>query len=367
MRHGKWLCLVGLSSVVVQTALSGECNHDCADADQDEKGCCPVPGPTPMVPSTPAVSKPVPRQVTDGPVAPKPALAAGMGGATCEAGMAVTADTAGHCCWAGQVWSNTRTLCVGVPTSCPPGFAVIGERCQGPRGATVSRAPASVVASPTLGAMRYIPAGSFTMGSPATEPLREADEVQHVVTLTRGFYLMEHEVTQAQWVRTMGSNPSDSSCGPGCPVDLVSWDDAVEFAALLSDRDGRHYRLPTEAEWEYAARGPSEGPYAGSDDADAVGWHAGNAQGAAHLPCLRQRNGFGLCDMSGNVFEWTSDGYAAYTPGPATDPVGGGAMRVSRGGSWDFPQRYQRVAYRDYDATYVSRKDLGFRLAMAPP
>jgi formylglycine-generating enzyme required for sulfatase activity len=224
--------------------------------------------------------------------------------------------------------------------------------------------------SPTLGTMKWIPAGTFTMGSAASEAGRGDDEVQHRVTLTKGFWLMEHEVTQGEWQAVMGSNPSGfSSCGPTCPMEKVSWNDAVEYAKRASARDGVTYRLPTESEWEYAARGGQEAVYAGSNEATAVGWIARNSGGTTHALCQKPRNGYGLCDMTGNVWEWVSDWYGDYPTGSVSDPAGAssGSDRVPRGGGWDNSAQNARVANR-YRRDPASRNVyLGFRLARTSP
>ena len=226
-------------------------------------------------------------------------------------------------------------------------------------------ASGSDYASKSLGTMKWIPPGTFSMGSPSSESDRSDDETQHSVTLTKGYWMMEHEVTQGEWEAVMGSNPSNfTACGAKCPVEQVSWDDAVAFAAKVSDLDGVRYRLPTEAEWERAAGGGRAGErYAGGNEVDAVGWTRGNSGSTTHPVCKKQRNGYGLCDMTGNVWEWTSDWYAAY-PGTTTDPVGApsGSHRVIRGGSWLIVPAAARVAYRNWDSPDFRRYDLGVRL-----
>ncbi len=223
--------------------------------------------------------------------------------------------------------------------------------------------------SPTLGTMKWIPPGTFTMGSPETEAGRFFDEPQHSVTLSNGFLLMEHEVTQGEWQAVMGSNPSNfTACGATCPVEQVSWDDAVAFAQKASERDGVEYTLPTEAQWEYAARGGRttgwETLYSGSDEATSVGWIDDNSENTTHAVCGLSRNGYGLCDMTGNVWEWTLDGYGDYA-GSATDPTGAsaGSYRVNRGGSWDYSAQDARVAFRGRSDPTLRNLNLGFRLS----
>ena len=208
--------------------------------------------------------------------------------------------------------------------------------------------------------MVYIPAGTFFMGSPESEPWATPFErPQHRVTLTKGFYLGAHEVTQAQWEKVMGKNPSRfQKAGPEAPVEMVSWDDCQAFC----QKAGGGLRLPTEAEWEYACRAGTTGPYAG--DLEEMAWYLGNSDGTTRAVGTKKPNAWGLHDMHGNVWEWCRDweggGYtgiltadasgraARYVDLPLTDPAGppAGDSRVLRGGSWaDYP-RYCRSAER---------------------
>jgi len=241
--------------------------------------------------------------------------------------------------------------------------------------------------SPTVGLMKWIPGGTFTMGSPTSESGRDDDESQHSVTLTKGFLLMEHEVTQGEWASVMGSNPSRfTACGAICPVEQVSWLDAVGFANALSKKEGltpvytvsgesvtanwrsNGYRLPTEAEWEYAARGGQSYVYAGGSELDSVGWASSNSGSTTHPGCRKTRNGYGLCDMSGNVWEWVWDWKGSYG-GSATDPAGpsAGSNRVSRGWGWYSDPEYARVADRFFNAPSYRGNNLGLRLARSLP
>ena len=220
--------------------------------------------------------------------------------------------------------------------------------------------------SPTLGKMKWIPAGTFTMGSPASEAGRQDDETQHQVTLSKGFWLMEHEVTQGEWQAVMGSNPSRfTDCGSICPVENVSWDDIQVYIWKVSANDKVTYRLPTEAEWEYAARAGQNYIYAGSDDIDAVGWYVSNSGEMTHPVCQKKRNDYGLCDMSGNVLEWVQDSYALY-PEKASDYVNSSSNSdpVVRSGSWVFDPSYARVADRFRFAPDYRTPIFGFRLAV---
>jgi formylglycine-generating enzyme required for sulfatase activity len=228
--------------------------------------------------------------------------------------------------------------------------------------------------SPSLGTMVHVPRGTFTMGG---EPGRDdvagrcdSDETPHPVTLTQSYYLMEHEVTQGEWQAVMGSNPSEfTSCGSRCPVERVSWDDVQAFIAKVSARDGVTYRLPTEAEWERAARGGQAFAYAGSNELDAVGWYGENSGDRTHPVCAKSRNGYGLCDMTGNVWEWVGDWKADYGSASATDPRGPstGSNRVIRGGGWSYGAGGARVACRYGGAPAYRFNALGFRLLRSVP
>ena len=229
--------------------------------------------------------------------------------------------------------------------------------------------PGSDFQSPTLGAMKWIPAGTFLMGSPSSESGRGSDETQHSVTLTKGYWLMEHEVTQGEWESVIGSNPSRfTDCGPTCPVEQVSWDDAVAFAQKASARDGVTYTLPTEAQWEYAARGGQANSqqtiYASESELGAVGWTSDNSGSTTHAVCGKARNGYGLCDMTGNVREWTSDWSGDYA-GNVTDPTGApeGSARVFRGDSWRNAAGLAWATNRDRDDPLIRYGFLGFRLS----
>jgi formylglycine-generating enzyme required for sulfatase activity len=213
----------------------------------------------------------------------------------------------------------------------------------------------------------YIKPGSFMMGSPSSEPGRDDDETLHQVTLTKGFYLQTTEVTQGQWKRVLGSNPSNfKNCGDDCPVEKVSWSDIQEFIAELNRMEGGYkYRLPTEAEWEYAARAGTKGPYAGG--LDAMAWYKDTSGGKTHAVGMKRPNAWGLYDMHGNVWEWCQDRFGGYPSGSVTDPKGAssGAGRVVRGGSWYDDARRCRSAYRGRDEPGDRYDLLGFRLARA--
>ena len=215
--------------------------------------------------------------------------------------------------------------------------------------------------------------GTFEMGSPSDEPGRDDDETLYTVTLSQPLYLGKTEVTQDQWEAVMGGNPSNfSSCGGACPVEGVSWEDAQGFIAELNRREGVSvYRLPTEAEWEYAARAGTQTAYHFGNAADQLeqyGWYKDNARNRTHPVGQKQPNGWGLFDMHGNVWEWVHDWYGDYPGGAVTDPRGpeAGVGRVRRGGAWSSGARYHRVANRHGFAPVNRYNGLGFRLARTP-
>ena len=169
--------------------------------------------------------------------------------------------------------------------------------------------------------------GTFQMGSRSGEAGRHDDEVRHQVTLSQAYYLGKYEVTQGQWAAVMGDNPSRfSNCGRTCPVEHVSWDDVQEFIRELNRREGANvYRLPTEAEWEYAARAGTQTAYHFGTAANRLGqygWYQDNSGDQTHPVGGKRPNGWGLYDMLGNVWEWVADWYGAYPRGAVTDPRG---------------------------------------------
>ena len=222
-------------------------------------------------------------------------------------------------------------------------------------------------------ALVKIEAGTFMMGSPSGEKGRYGDEKQHQVTLTRDFLIGRTEVTQAQWKAVMGDNPSEFE-GDDRPVEYVSWHDAMKFCKKLNEMGkapkGWKFTLPTEAQWEYAARGGNKSrgyKYSGSNDLGEVAWYNRNSGSETHPVAAKRANELGLYDMCGNVEEWCLDWYDSYG-GSATDPTGPatGSLRVRRGGSWCYDARYCRSADRGDDDPGLRCNDLGFRLALVP-
>ena len=209
---------------------------------------------------------------------------------------------------------------------------------------------------------RYCVPGLFLMGSPQSEFGRSNDEGPvHEVVFTRGFWMAEVPVTQRLWEAVAGSNPSEFK-GADRPVEQVSWSDCDGWIRKVNSMNGGlNLRLPTEAEWEYAARAGTTGPRYG--DLDAIAWNGGNSGGKTHKVKRKKASMWGLHDMLGNVWEWCSDWYGEYSPGSMTDPIGpsSGSSRVIRGGSWDDGAGYVRSAFRLSYAPGKGDCDLGFR------
>ena len=219
--------------------------------------------------------------------------------------------------------------------------------------------------------MVYVEGGTFTMGA-TSEQSGEADSDEsptHSVTLD-SYYIGECEVTQAQWQKIMGNNPS-SFKGDSRPVEQVSWEDAQNFCRELSAITGKTYLLPTEAQWEYAARGGKHSKgykYSGSYAIDAVAWYDGNSGNATHPVKQKRANELGLYDMSGNVWEWCSDWYGSYSSSSQNNPTGAssGQYRVLRGGSWNNNARNCRSSNRDNNTPSNRNNNNGFRVVCLP-
>jgi formylglycine-generating enzyme required for sulfatase activity/serine/threonine protein kinase len=221
-----------------------------------------------------------------------------------------------------------------------------------------------------------IPSGTFMMGSPANEAEQNDDEKQHKVTISKQFYMGKYEVTQAEWKAVMGNNPSNFKNCPKCPVERVSWEDVQEFIKKLNAKGEGTYRLPTEAEWEYAARAGTTTAFAfgeslSSNQANFNGNNPygnatnGNATKGETTPVgSYYANAFGLYDMHGNVWEWCNDWYGEYPNSAVTDPTGpsSGSNRVDRGGGWFNSDRDLRSANRGGDSPSYRYDNLGFRL-----
>lgn len=231
--------------------------------------------------------------------------------------------------------------------------------------------------------MIWVEGGEFMMGCTSEEGNCDSDEQNIRRVTVDGFYIGMLEVTQSQWEKVVGTsvyqqrNKIDASAsmagvGPDYPMYYVSWEEAMEFCRLLSNKTGKTYTLPTEAQWEYAARGGkiAEGTkYAGSNMIDAVAWYTDNSGRSTH-PCGTKRaNALGIYDMSGNVWEWCKDWYSSsYTSYDTNNPTGlsSGSYRVLRGGSWSYNASGSRVAYRGGNSPGSCNSICGFRVVLLP-
>lgn len=260
-----------------------------------------------------------------------------------------------------------------------------GTRPQAPTaspGPPLDPNPGEAWQAPAAGALVWVPGATFAMGSPDHEPGRGPNEGPvHEVTV-EGLWVLRAEVSQGLYERVMGERPSGFAGCLDCPVDQVSWFDAVAFANALSemeglspaysggdptvswDRSADGYRLLTEAEWEHAARGGQPFRHAGSNDPTAIGWVRANEGEHPHPSCEKPPNGFGLCDLTGNLREWVWDWAAPYGEGPQSNPTGPaeGHYRGIRGGSWWAEPWQARVAYRFSQPPRYRSMSLGIRL-----
>ena len=219
--------------------------------------------------------------------------------------------------------------------------------------------------------MIMVEGGTFTMGATSEQGSDTGSDEKpvHQVTLS-DFYIGETEVTQALWKAVMGTNPSYFK-GDSNPVYDVSWNDCQEFIRKLNSLTGRTFRLPTEAEWEYAARGGNQSKgykYSGSNTHSSVAWHTDNSGSQTHAVKTKSPNELGLYDMSGNVWEWCSDWYGSYSSSSQTNPTGpaSGSYRVVRGGSCYFYARFCRVSIRNYNSPDNRYSNYGLRLVLVP-
>jgi formylglycine-generating enzyme required for sulfatase activity len=265
----------------------------------------------------------------------------------------------------------------GVVTAASAGTTAITATSEGKTGTaaiTVTGGTGSIVCAgtPQLGCglaldqFSLIQPGTFQMGSDAGYYPNEAPV--HSVTISRSFYMQKTEVTQGQWRAVMGANPAYfGSCGDMCPVERVRWDDIQTFLQRLNAlTPGVTYRLPTEAEWEYAARAGTTGDTYGT--LEAIAWFSGNASSRTHAVAGKAANAWGLYDMIGNVWEWVNDWYGSYSSASLTDPTGPatGTDHILRGGSWYYPSINNRASNRLYTDSSSWSTFFGFRLVRTP-
>jgi quinol monooxygenase YgiN len=220
--------------------------------------------------------------------------------------------------------------------------------------------------------MILVRGGTFTMGCAGGQgsDCEDDERPAHQVTVS-DFYIGKYEVTQKEWREVMGSGSTPFGNCDNCPLEGASWEDIQQFLSRLNAMTGKMYRLPTEAEWEYAARGGASSlgyKYAGSNSLDEVAWYDGNSGSKTHPVGQKMANELGLYDMSGNVWEWCSDWYWPYSSGAQTNPMGPsrGTDRVLRGGSWIFSAEFCRSVTRFLHDPEDRPDDVGFRLAFVP-
>lgn len=282
--------------------------------------------------------------------------------------------------------AGAQNATVRKPKKQKPATEVVKSKKKASKPKDVYTKKAKVGISPTIGKANYTPnvktfyangvsfemvevrGGTFRMGATSEQGSEISDEKPvHSVTLS-GYYIGKTEVTQALWQAVMGSNPSYFE-GDGLPVEQVSWDDCQKFIRKLNSLTGQNFRLPTEAEWEFACRGGNNSrgyKYSGSNYIDNVAWYDGNSGDKTHPVATKSPNELGIYDMSGNVWEWCADWYGDYSSGRQTNPKGpyDGSRRVDRGGSWLINARYCRSSFR-FNFIPAYRIDyLGLRLAL---
>ena len=212
----------------------------------------------------------------------------------------------------------------------------------------------------------WIPPGGFLMGGDQADD----EKPKHLVDISKGFFLGVHPVTQAQWISVMGSNPSHFTGDEDCPVESVSWFDAMEFCKMLAEKTGKPITLPTEAEWEYACRAGTTTDYYtgnGEESLKKAGWYASNSMSSTQAVGKLVGNAWNLHDMHGNVWEWCLDGLRAYSMEPATDPEGPegrNVERVVRGGAWGNLPTHCRTACRYWGVPSSRNRSVGLRVCL---
>ena len=283
-----------------------------------------------------------------------------------------------------EVASMNQTSKTAIPQQAQPQQPVAQPQpVSSMASSSTSGASSNMVGSSTSGSVITIPvkdgisiemvkveAGSFNMGAtPEMKSPYKDEKPVHRVTMTNDYYIGRYEVTQALWQAVMGSNPSKFK-GDDLPVETVNWGDCQDFISKLNAMTGKRFCLPTEAEWEYAARGGKKSrgyKYSGSKTLGDVAWYEGNSGSKTHAVGTKQPNELGIYDMTGNVYEWCQDWYGSYSSSPQTNPIGAvsGSRRVRRGGCWCYSARDCRTSYRRGNTPDFRYFDLGLRLVLS--
>ncbi len=250
-----------------------------------------------------------------------------------------------------------------------------GKKLSGKNGSSHSSSMAQAekdrIIQQAIEDMVYVKGGTFVMGATSEQgnDTFSFEKPTHKVTLV-DYYISKYEVTQELWIAVMGKNPSEFKGNPHRPVDNVSWNDCQKFIAKLNHVTGKRFRLPTEAEWEFAARGGNQSrgyKYSGGSTLSDVAWHEGNSGKSTHSIGQKTPNELGLYDMSGNVEEWCNDLYGHYSNEAQINPLGpdsGSTIRVLRGGCWFGSSVYCRISCRSSDMPSYATKFTGLRLAL---
>ena len=245
-----------------------------------------------------------------------------------------------------------------------------GKRRTGTKRTTIQKSPTvSFTVNGVTFEMVRVEGGTFTMGATAEQgsDARGDEKPTHQVTLS-SYSIGKTEVTQELWQAVMGNNPSHFK-GSNLPVEEVSWEDCQTFIRKLNALTGKNFRLPTEAEWEFAARGGNKSrgyKYSGSNTLSNVAWYYDNSSIKTHPVATKAPNELGIYDMTGNVYEWCNDWYSDYTSASQTNPTGpnSGSYRVRRGGGWDIFARRCRVSFRHGILSTLRYSSLGLRLVL---
>ena len=259
----------------------------------------------------------------------------------------------------------TRLFCLGLIVALASNVPIHAQQKDPPKNFTNSIGMKFV----------WIPPGTFMMGSPADEKGRRDNEFQHKVTLRKGFYMGVYNVTQEEWQAVMGNNPSEFKGEKNLPVEMVSWNDCQDFAKQLREKDKKLYRLPTEAEWEYACRAGTTTPFHFGEtiSTDQANYYGGAIYGNGKNGVFRNKttpvdsfpaNAFGFYDMHGNVRQWCQDWVGDYPQNDVVDPQGPekGKNRVQRGGSFHLDPVGCRSAHRHFNGPGIRNRVSGFRL-----